>query len=404
MPVNYNQLIDGIGSLIAQSKQHIATTINTTLVQTYWQIGRHIVEFEQNGNNRAAYGKSLIQQLSRDLTLRYGKGFGKSNLLYMRKLYITFQKSGTLSHLLTWSHYYEILKSDEPLEIGFYVKQCENERWTVRELKRQMKSMLFHRLALSTDKEGILELAHKGVQVQKPEDVIRDPMVLDFLGLPQQKKYSEKKLENAIVDNLTSFLLELGKGLSNPGTMLVSRNQYYKGGESVCRNKALQTMFSMLGKAEKAGSGVDKILQGWKDNHWSRPEIDTSIRPDKVDLMLDISDLIKMSDQVTDQASNQVNDTENQEYNTKTAKFADQASDQAADQVSDQAEKLCDSVADAIVEFCKTPRTIKQIMSHLKMNNRTYMRNTYITPLLGKRLRLTIPDKPTHPRQMYVSI
>lgn len=92
MPVNYNQLIDGIGSLIAQSKQHIATTINTTLVQTYWQIGRHIVEFEQNGNNRAAYGKSLIQQLSRDLTLRYGKGFGKSNLLYMRKLYITFQK------------------------------------------------------------------------------------------------------------------------------------------------------------------------------------------------------------------------------------------------------------------------------------------------------------------------
>ena len=305
---------------------------------------------------------------------------------------------------MTWSHYYEILKSDEPLEIGFYVKQCENERWTVRELKRQMKSMLFHRLALSTDKEGILELAHKGVQVQKPEDVIRDPMVLDFLGLPQQKKYSEKKLENAIVDNLTSFLLELGKGLSNPGTMLVSRNQYYKGGESVCRNKALQTMFSMLGKAEKAGSGVDKILQGWKDNHWSRPEIDTSIRPDKVDLMLDISDLIKMSDQVTDQASDQVNDTENQEYNTKTAKFADQASDQAADQVSDQAEKLCDSVADAIVEFCKTPRTIKQIMSHLKMNNRTYMRNTYITPLLGKRLRLTIPDKPTHPRQMYVSI
>lgn len=192
--------------------------------------------------------------------------------------------------------------------------------------------------------------------------------------------------------------------LSNPGTMLVSRNQYYKGGESVCRNKALQTMFSMLGKAEKAGSGVDKILQGWKDNHWSRPEIDTSIRPDKVDLMLDISDLIKMSDQVTDQASDQVNDTDNQEYNTKTAKFADQARDQAADQVSDQAEKLCDSVADAIVEFCKTPRTIKQIMSHLKMNNRTYMRNTYITPLLGKRLRLTIPDKPTHPRQMYVSI
>ena len=214
---NYNQLIDWIGDLIAQSKQHIASTINTTLVQTYWQIGKYIVEFEQNGNNRAEYGKNLISQLARDLTLRFVKGFGKSNLLYMRKLYTAFPKSGTLSHLLTWSHYYEILKSDEPLEIGFYVKQCENERWTVRELKRQMRSMLFHRLALSTDKEGVLELAQKGLQVQKPEDVIRDPMVLDFLGLPQQKRYSEKKLENAIIDHLATFLLELGKGFAYVG-------------------------------------------------------------------------------------------------------------------------------------------------------------------------------------------
>ena len=214
---NYSQLIDGIGDLIAQSKQHIASTINTTLVQTYWQIGKYIVEFEQNGNNRAEYGKNLIPQLARDLTLRFGKGFSKSNLIYMRKLYFTFQKSETLSHLLTWSHYFEILKSDEPLEIGFYVKQCENERWTVRELKRQMKSMLFHRLALSTDKEGVLDLSQKGAQVQKPEDVVRDPMVLDFLGIPQHKMYSEKKLEMAIIDHLTTFLLEMGKGFAYVG-------------------------------------------------------------------------------------------------------------------------------------------------------------------------------------------
>ncbi|MCC8120139.1 MAG: PDDEXK nuclease domain-containing protein [Bacteroidales bacterium] len=211
----YTTLIKDIGCLLANAHTHISTTINNTLVTTYWHIGKYIVEFEQGGEVRAEYGSELINRLSKDLTLRYGKGFSRSNLIYIRKFYLNFQKGETVSHLLTWSHYFEILKADNELEISFYTKQCERERWSVRELKRQMKSMLFHRLALSTDKEGVMALAEKGQETIKPQDIIRDPMVLDFLGLPVI--HSEKKLEKAILDNLQTFLLELGRGFAFVG-------------------------------------------------------------------------------------------------------------------------------------------------------------------------------------------
>ncbi|MCK9373415.1 MAG: PDDEXK nuclease domain-containing protein [Sulfuricurvum sp.] len=211
---NYNELIVQIGSLLALGREKAAYSINTILVQTYWEIGRYIVEFEQNGNEKAEYGTQLFERLSRDLTTTYGKGFGRSNLLYMRKLYLTFPKSGTVSHKLTWSHYYEILKSDSELEISFYVKQTEKEKWSVRELKRQMKSMLFHRLALSTDKEGVLRLASNGHEVEQPEDLIKDSFVLEFLNIPEQHHYLESDLEEKLISNLQQFLLELGKGFA----------------------------------------------------------------------------------------------------------------------------------------------------------------------------------------------
>jgi predicted nuclease of restriction endonuclease-like (RecB) superfamily len=115
---------------------------------------------------------------------------------------------------LTWSHYVEILKAESELELGFYVRQAETEKWSVRELKRQMKSMLFHRLALSTDKEGVLKLASKGHEVQQPEDLIKDPFILEFLNIPQQYQYLESELEEKLINNLQSFLLELGKGFA----------------------------------------------------------------------------------------------------------------------------------------------------------------------------------------------
>ncbi len=212
--INYTQLINQIGDLLTLGREKAAHSINTILVQTYWEIGRYIVEFEQNGNEKAEYGTQLFERLSSDLTMTYGKGFGRSNLLYMRKLYLTFPISGTLSHKLTWSHYYEILKSDSELEISFYVKQTEKEKWSVRELRRQMKSMLFHRLALSADKEGVLKLANNGHEIEQPEDLIKDPFVLEFLNIPEQPHYLESDLEEKLISNLQQFLLELGKGFA----------------------------------------------------------------------------------------------------------------------------------------------------------------------------------------------
>jgi predicted nuclease of restriction endonuclease-like (RecB) superfamily len=143
-----------------------------------------------------------------------GKGFGRSNLLYMRKLYQCFPISGTLSHLLTWSHYYEILKADNPLEISFYSKQCEHERWSVRDLKRQMKTSLFERLALSKDKEGVLKLANEGHIVATADDLIKHLFVLEFLNIPQQHQYLESELEEKIITNLQQFIMEMGKGFA----------------------------------------------------------------------------------------------------------------------------------------------------------------------------------------------
>ncbi len=220
----YLNLIDSIGNLLAESRKHVAVKINTVLLITYWQIGRHIVEFEQKGEIRADYGTELLKNLSKDLTINYGKGFSRSNLTYMRKFYLAFPNfqtasgkfkiSETAPHILSWSHYFEILKADSDLEFNFYLKQCQKENWSVRELKRQMKSMLFQRLALSKDKEGILKLAEQGQQLQNPEDIIKDPYILEFLNLPQKEKYLEGELEDQIIENIQHFLLELGKGFA----------------------------------------------------------------------------------------------------------------------------------------------------------------------------------------------
>ena len=211
---NYNQLVEQIGNLLLLGRQKAAMQVNSILVMTYWEIGKYIVEFEQDGKEKAEYGSQLFERLSKDLTLAYGKGFSRSNLLYMRKFYVYFPISETLSHLLTWSHYFEILKSDSELEIGFYTKQSEKEKWSVRELKRQMRSMLFHRLALSTDKAGVLKLANEGHEVLQAEDLIKDPFVLEFLNIPEKYQYAEAELEDKLIENLQNFLLELGKGFA----------------------------------------------------------------------------------------------------------------------------------------------------------------------------------------------
>ena len=211
---SYDNLMVQIGLALSEGRKSAAKTVNSILVQTYWTIGKYIVEFEQDGKEHAKYGDELLLRLSRDLTIQYGKGFSRSNLTYIRKLYMTFPKCETLSHILSWSHYFEILKLDTDLEINFYIRQCEIENWSVRELKRQMKSMLFHRLALSKNKEEIIKLSKEGQQLQTPKDIIKDNYVLEFLGLPEREEYKEEDVENRIIENLQHFLLELGRGFA----------------------------------------------------------------------------------------------------------------------------------------------------------------------------------------------
>jgi predicted nuclease of restriction endonuclease-like (RecB) superfamily len=210
----YQKLITEIGSLLQDGRQQAAQAVNTILVQTHWYIGQHIVEFEQNGNERAEYGSQLFERLSKDLTLAYGKGFSRSNLFQIRLFYIKFPIVQTLSGQLTWSHYTEILKADNDLELSFYNKQCQHERWSVRELKRQMKSSLFERLALSKDKAGVLKLAQEGHIVETAEDLMKDPFVLEFLNIPEKHKYLESELEEKIISNLQQFIMEMGKGFA----------------------------------------------------------------------------------------------------------------------------------------------------------------------------------------------
>lgn len=211
---HYESLKNQISELLVLGRKKAGRAVNFILVETYWNIGKHIVEYEQEGERKSEYGSNLLDRLSQDLSLEYGKGFSRSNLFQIRSLYIKFPKIQTLSGQLSWSHYCEILKADNELELGFYLKQSEKENWSVRELKRQMKSMLFHRLALNKEKNEILRLSHEGSDLQLPEDLIKDPYVFEFLALKNQTSFTENELESTLIQNLQHFLLELGKGFA----------------------------------------------------------------------------------------------------------------------------------------------------------------------------------------------
>ena len=214
---DYQSLVSQIGEAYLQGQKKAANAVNTFLVETYWQIGRYIVEFEQGGKQKADYGMALIDRLANDLSINLGKGFSRSNLIYMRLFYVEFPISEKVSHLLSWSHYVELLKISDKLERSFYLQQTLNEKWSIPELKRQKKSSLFLRLAASKDKEGILQLAHEGQIVEKPTDILREPYILEFLKIPEPYHLSETDLEKRLIDNLQHFLLELGKGFAFVG-------------------------------------------------------------------------------------------------------------------------------------------------------------------------------------------
>lgn len=225
-----NTLILNIEQTVANAKEKLSTSVNNTITETYWQIGKYIVETEQDGKIKAVYGKKLLTTLSHELTLRLGKGYSRPNLNNMRKFYLKYPNCQTVSDKLSWSHICELIKLDDDLERNFYERQTVNENWSVRELQRQIDSALFLRLAVSRDKEGILSLAQRGIEIQKPEDVIKSTYTLEFLNLPESSQYTESDLEQRLIDNLQKFLLELGKGFTFVGRQykITINNVHYR--------------------------------------------------------------------------------------------------------------------------------------------------------------------------------
>ena len=207
-------LIDNISMAIRDARRKVVSHINTTMTQTYWQIGKYIVEYEQGGQAKVAYGTSTLTILSQQLTARFGRGFSRPNLVNMRKFYLLYPNCQTVSDNLTWSHISELIKAEDNLERSFYEKECISQKWDVRTLRRQMSSALYLRLAASKDKDGVLALSKEGITVQKPEDVVRDSYTLEFLGIREDYRFSETELEQRFIDNLQMFLLEMGKGFN----------------------------------------------------------------------------------------------------------------------------------------------------------------------------------------------
>ena len=216
MNLTNNNFYQEIKELLYSAKNRVYQTINTTMTQTYFQIGKRIVEEEQGGEIRAEYGKSLLKLLSVQLINEFGKGFSVDNLENMRRFYLAFQKSETVSRKfeLSWSHYIFLTRIENIDERNFYEIESIENSWSLRELKRQFDSGLFERLKLSSDKQKLKELSLNGQVIQTAQDLIKDPYILEFVGLPELSSYSESELEQKLIDKLEHFLLELGKGFT----------------------------------------------------------------------------------------------------------------------------------------------------------------------------------------------
>jgi len=218
----YNQIV----SLLQEAKQQVLQTVNHTMVITYFEIGRMIVEEEQKGKERAEYGKALLKNLSKGLTSEFGRGFSVTNLQQMKRFFLIYQKQQTLSAILnkhqpkpfqfslSWSHYLTLMRIEDENERNFYEIESKKNNWSIRELKRQYDTALYTRLSLSRNKKEVKELSLKGQLLQNPKDAIKDPYILEFIGLPEKSNYSESDLEQKLIDKLEHFLLELGNGFS----------------------------------------------------------------------------------------------------------------------------------------------------------------------------------------------
>lgn len=234
MENNNEKFFQNVSELLETARKKVKTAVNLSMVYTYFEIGRMIFEEEQNGEQRASYGKYLINELSKYLTVQFGKGFSVTNLKQMRQFYVVYsedQISQTVSDqfsnlptvstgrkfFLSWSHYLKLMRISNVEERHFYEIEAAKNDWSLTEMKRQFDSSLYERLALSIDKDNVYRLSAEGQIIEKASDVVKDPYVLEFLGLQELPEYSETELETRIIDHLQKFLLELGTGFAFVG-------------------------------------------------------------------------------------------------------------------------------------------------------------------------------------------
>ena len=244
-----NQLLSSIvldiRNIMETAHRNVAQEVNNELIVAYWKIGEIIVRYEQNDNIRAAYGKQTLKQLSKILTAEFGKGFSISNIQFMRRFYQEYKIQQTLSVKLTWSHYCELLAISDKNKREFYEQEAKNANWSVRELKRQINTSLYERLLLSkgeVNKQEVLNLSLNGIEIHQPKDIIKDPYVFEFLGVPENKPILEGDLERALVRQIEKFLLELGRGFMFVGTqqrITINNTHYYA--DMVFYNKPLKS-------------------------------------------------------------------------------------------------------------------------------------------------------------------
>jgi predicted nuclease of restriction endonuclease-like (RecB) superfamily len=206
-----------VREILTGARDRAWRAVSTAMVDSYWEVGRVIVEEEQAGKERADYGKRILVGLAQRLQAEFGKGFDQSNLRNMRGFFLTYPIRDALRHELSWTHYRSLLRVDNSDARSFYEAEAVSSRWSTRELERQINSLLFERLALSRDKAGVMDLARNGHELRQPSDLVKDPFVLEFVGLRHDERYYESDLEQALIVKLQQFLLELGKGFAFMG-------------------------------------------------------------------------------------------------------------------------------------------------------------------------------------------
>lgn len=208
------ELVSEIRSIIESARTNAVRSVDFCRVQMYWQIGRRIVEEEQGGQTRAEYGKGLIKNLAKEIEPEYGSGFGQRQLERARQFYIEFPIASTLRTQFNWSQYKLLIGISDKDKREYYELEAANNCWTARQMQRQINSMLYERMLLSNDKEAVLAMARKERMPEKPQEIVKDPMVLEFLGLEKRAHYYESDLETELINHLQDFILELGNGFT----------------------------------------------------------------------------------------------------------------------------------------------------------------------------------------------